>query len=431
MKLSIEKLTVYTKKSLFGFALLAISSVSQADLLIKNAKIVSAGHSSAEPTDVLVSGDKIVKIGSGLSSGSEIKVVDADGRILTAGLFNANTQIGLTEVGAVEETRDFSSMNSRITASLKVADAINPSSTLIPHNRMLGVTHALVQPDSEGGLFAGIAALIQLSEENTIVLSDAGMVVKLGAHGKQIAGGSRAAAISLLRESLEDARDYNNNKNSYNRGDRRDYHLSRHDLEALIPVVERRLPLIVHIDRAVDIERIIDFAKSQKIKLILVGVAEGWRVASKIAASKVPVIIDPIMNLPANYDTLGARLDNAKLLHDAGVTLMFTGMSWHSTHNAYLVRQSAGNAVANGLDYQAAINAMTINPAKVFGLDGVGKVAEGARANLVLWSADPLEPSSNPDLVLIDGVEHALESRATRLRDRYYSRLKSILNIDQ
>ena len=335
-------------------------------------------------------------------------------------MFNANTQLGVVEIGSVPETVDSSTSNERITTSHEIIDAFNPSAVAIPYNRSLGITHSLIQPSSGKGLFAGTAAVVKLSDSDNVVVEKAAMVVSLGQAGSKLAGGSRAAAMSLLREAIEDARDYLKNKDSYQRGNRRAYSLSRHDLEALVPVVQRRLPLLVRVERASDIERILQFAKNQKITLILSGVAEGWRVADKIAEAKVPVIFDPINNLPSAYETLGSRLDNAKLLHEAGVRLMFTGMGWQNTHNAYLVRQSAGNAVANGLPYHVAIQAITSNPAQIFGLPGYGEIMVGADATLVLWSGDPLEVMSNPDLVLIEGKEYSLQSRATRLRDRYY-----------
>jgi imidazolonepropionase-like amidohydrolase len=289
---------------------------------------------------------------------------------------------------------------------------------------MLGLTHALVVPSAGAGLFAGTAAIIRLNERDTVVKANAGLVVALGAKGQEIAGGSKAAALAQLRESFEDARDYRANKASFNAGNRRDYPLSRHDLEAIIPVLDRKIPLIVQVERAADIERVIEFANSNRIRLIISGAEEGWRVADKLAANKIPVIMDPILNLPASYDSLGARLDNAKLLNEAGVTLIFTGMSWHNTHNAYLVRQSAGNAVANGLPYQVALAAVTVNPAKIFGLTDIGDLAVGSPANLVLWSGDPFEPSTIVEKVWMAGIEQPLVSRATRLRDRYFSRLQ-------
>lgn len=409
---------------LIALALLCCTGLSNADVLFTDVKIVTGNQAEAIVADVLVSGNTIARIATEISAPEEVRRINGSGKVLTAGFFNSHTQIGMTEVGAVANTRDYASENSRITASLMVSDAINPSSVLIPHNRMLGLSHALVQPDSDAGLFAGTAAIIQLTETDTIVVNAAAMVVKLGAQGKSIAGGSRAAAMAQLREAFEDARDYRANRDSFNRGNRRDYQLSRHDLAALIPVLQRRIPLLVHVDRAVDIVRVVEFANNNNLKLIIAGAEEGWRVANVLAKNKVPVIIDPIANLPSSYDTLGARLDNAKLLDDAGVTLLFTGMSWHNTHNAYLVRQSAGNAVANGLSYQTAIQALTSNPAKVFGLKNLGEVKRGAEANLVLWSADPLEPSTVVEKVLIKGVDQPLISRATRLRDRYFSRLQ-------
>ena len=185
-------------------------------------------------------------------------------------------------------------------------------------------------------------------------------------------------------------------------------------------MINGRTPLLVKTHRASDIRTILKVAKDYRLKLILSGAVEGWLVADEIAAAKVPVIMDPIINLPQSYEKLGARLDNAKLLADAGVTLVFTGMDGQSTHNAYLVRQSAGNAVANGLDKTTAIAAMTLNPATLFGANVKGEIATGAVADLVLWSGDPLDVTSEAELVLIDGVPAAMVSRALQLRDRYY-----------
>jgi len=411
------------KSSVIGFALLIINIANASEILIKDAYIVDgAERDSSELTDILVKGTMIVGLGSGLSVPKNGRVIDAQGRPVSSGLFNADTQLGVLEIGSVSDTVDSSTSNDRVTASLKISDAFNASSVAVAYNRSLGISHSLIQPSNGTGLFAGSAAVVKLGDSGNVLIEDAAMVVSLGQTGSDLAGGSRAAAMSLLRESIEDARDYAKNKDNYARGNRRKYSLSRHDLEALVPVVQRRQPLLVRVERASDIERVLSFAKKQKITLILSGVSEGWRVADKIAEAKVPVIFDPINNLPSSYEALGSRLDNAKLLHDAGVKMMFTGMGWQNTHNAYLVRQSAGNAVANGLPYHVAIQAITSNPAQIFGLPGYGEIKVGADATLILWSADPLEVMSNPDLVLIDGKEYSLKNRATRLRDRYYQR---------
>ena len=406
--------------------LVAIAGVQAQEILIRNANIVDGSEvKTIALKDILIRGDSIAAVGNDLSASDNAQVIDASGRPVTAGLFNAQTQLGLREVSAVDESVDAASENPMVTASLMIADAYNPSSVAVPYNRMLGVTHGLLQPSKSEGLFAGTAAVVHLTDSRGVLVEKAAMVVDLGDDGSELAGGSRAAAMALLREAIEDARDYSRNRESYNSGNRRDYKLSRHDLDALIPVVQRRMPMLVRVERAADISRVLKFAKDYRLTLILSGVREGWRVADEIAAAKVPVILDPINNLPTSYETLGARLDNAKLMHEAGVTMMFTGMGWQTTHNAYLVRQSAGNAVANGLPYHIAIQAITVNPARIFGLPGYGQIEKGGRATLVIWSGDPLEVMSNPDLVMIDGQQYPLVSRATRLRDRYYKRIKT------
>jgi len=410
--------------ALFAMPLL-LGQVFAADVLFQNVAIINSTEQNSYPqADVLVIGDQIVEVGENLVVPNGIEVIDGAGKVMTSGLFNSNTQIGLREISAVANTVDARSENQRITASLKIVDAFNPRSVVIPHNRMFGLTHTLLQPSVGLSLFSGIASVVNLSDTDSIEVRDAAMVITLGESGSSLSGGSRAATLALLREAIEDARDYAANKNSYNSGKRRDYPLSRQDLESLIPVVQGRLPLLVNVERAADIERVLIFAKRHKLSLILAGVSEGWLVADKIAEAQVPVIFDPINNLPSSYETLGARLDNAKLMDIAGVTLLFTGMGWQNTHNAYLVRQSAGNAVANGLPYHKAIQAITSNPAKIFGLPGYGEIRSGAQASLVLWSGDPLEVTSNAELVMINGKPFDLSSRATRLRDRYFERLK-------
>lgn len=407
-------------------ACVLISSAVQAnDVLIKNAKLVDGVERTDELVDIRVRDGRIHKIGTDLSADNDTRVFDAAGKPVTPGLFNVDTQIGLMEVGAVAASVDTMTTRDDVTASLRVADAYNASSTVVPYNRMLGITNAVVQPSNGTSLIAGTAAVVKLSATDGVVEPGAAMVVNLANAGSALAGGSKAAAMAKLREALEDARDYARNTAQFNAGNRRDYSLSRHDLAALKPVIERRMPLLVHVERASDIERVLRMAADMRISLILSGVSEGWRVADQIAKAEVPVIIDPIRNLPSSYESLGARLDNAKLLHDAGVSLMFTGMGWQTTHNAYLVRQSAGNAVANGLPYNAAIQAITSTPAKMFGVPEYGHLKAGASATLVVWSDDPLEVMSNPELVLIDGQEYPLESRHTRLRDRYFKRIQA------
>jgi len=406
--------------SLMIASLIALPSLAS-EVLIDDITVYDGQHESYV-ADVLIKNGVITKIGQGLSTSSQI--INGHGKSLTAGLFNGDTHIGVEEVGAIKQTVDYRSDNTQYTAAFKVAEAINPDSVLIPYNRSLGLTHALVLPDNDEHIFAGSAAYIQMSNDGTVLNDSVGIVVNLGLHGKGVGGGSRATALAMLRTALDEAAEFAANKTQIMRGDYRELSLSHHDLEALQPILKRQKPLLVRVDRASEIRRVLALAEHYQIRLVLLSAQEAWRVADQIANAKVAVIMDPINNLPMGYDSLGARLDAAAILERAGVELIFTGMGGDSTHNAANVRQSAANAVSHGLSLNAAISAMTVTPAKVFNLS-TGLIAEGQTANLVVWDGHPLEVMSLPEHVFVGGNEVSLVSRASRLADRYLQRIRA------
>lgn len=407
-----------------ALALSACAAAVQAEsLLIRGAEVYTAGK-PLQGTDIFINNGRIEALGKNLQQAAD-RTIDATGKSVTAGLFNSDTHLGAVEVDAIAQTADFYTTNVEVTAALKVADAFNPQSTLLPHNRAHGLTHALLVPESGSGLFSGQVALVQLGKSPKVVHETVAVAVDFTEHGVELAGASRAAAAAVLRQALADAQDFTKHKSAALAGERREYSLSFMDLAALEPVVKGQIPLLVRVHRASDITTVLKMAKTFSIKMLLAGVKEGWMVADEIAANGMPVIIDPIDNLPSSYEALGTRLDNAKLLSDAGVTLLFTGMSWHNTHNAHLVRQSAGNAVANGLDKQVALAAMTRNPARFFNAPVPGDIKQGSVADLVLWGGDPLEVTSEPELVIVAGEVVPMVTRATMLRDRYFERLSA------
>jgi imidazolonepropionase-like amidohydrolase len=411
------------KYTLTLLVLTLVSTLATASsILIKDADIyVSSGL--LIKTNLYIDNGKIAAIGAQSPATADIEIQGL-GKSITAGLFNSSTHIGTVEVSAIEQTVDFYSEKETVTASLRIADAFNPRSTLIPHNRVHGLTHSLLVPESGTHLFSGQVALVQLGNQPKVIHPSLAVALDFTERGISLMGGSRAAALVQLRQALDDAKDFSRNRKAALAGDHRDYVLSYADLAALEPVVNGTKPLLVRTNRASDISVVLELAKNFQLQLILSSALEGWMVADEIAKAQVPVIIDPIHNLPNSYESLGARLDNAKLLADAGVKLLFTGMDWHNTHNAYLVRQSAGNAVANGLDKSIAIAAMTTNPAQLFNAPVTGDIAIGDIADLVLWGGDPLELTSEAELVMIDGEIIPMESRALQLRDRYFNRLK-------
>jgi imidazolonepropionase-like amidohydrolase len=369
---------------------------------------------------VVMRDGKIVAVGAGAAVPAGATRIDAEGKIVTPGLFDPQSRFGIEEVSAVKETRDDAVKGKEFTAALDMAPAVNPRSMLIPVNRIAGLTAAMVAPRvTEGGtIIAGTGAVITLGPSDHPVRKDpAAMFVTLGETGADLSGGSRAAALLHLREALQDARDFVAHRPDYDAARRRPYALGRLDLAALEPVIQRRIPLVVAVERASDIRAVLALAREFDLSLVVSGGAEAWMAAGELAAAGVPVILNPLADLPAAFETLGATLENAARLARAGVVIAFeTGDS----HNARNLTQLAGNAVAAGLGYEDALKAISANPARISGMgDRLGTIEVGKDADVVVWSGDPLEVTSAAEAVFIGGVSVPMVSRQTLLRDRY------------
>jgi len=368
---------------------------------------------------VLIENGRIRAVGKEVAIPAAARRIDATGKVVTPGLFDSASRLGIVEVDAGSGTVDTTVNDDRITAANDVTDVINPRSFVIPINRVEGLTRAVVAPRPGKSLLAGRGAVIHLGTESPdfVLRPRVAMFAVLGEPAARLSGGSRAAALLRLREALQDALDYGANRAAFDRGDRRAYALSRLDLEALQPVVHGEIPLVVSVNRAADIESTLKLAKEFHLKLILADAAEGWVVAPQLAAAKVPVLLNVLSNLPASFDALGATLENAARLHAAGVTLAFMS---GDAHNARNLKQSAGNAVAHGLPWEAALEAMTTVPARIWGLaDRYGTLEPSKDADVVVWDGDPLEVTTFADHVLIRGVEVPMNDRQIELRERY------------
>jgi len=390
-------------------------------IAISNAEVHTLGEAGVlEDATVLIRNGRVEAVGQDVEIPSDAREIDAAGRIVTPGIIDAHGQLGLVEVSAVSGSSDGAVDGRDFTAAFDVADAINPASSVIPVNRVEGITRAVATPGhgSGGSLIAGQGAMIDLSgQPDSLTREGIAMYASLGETGARLSGGSRASAMLHLREALQDARDFQENRSEFDRRERRDYALGRLDLAALEPVIEGEMPLIIQAHRASDIRAAMRLATDYDLRLVISGGAEAWRVAEELAAVDVPVLIDPLENLPGNFERLGATLENAARLHEAGVRFAFgTGDS----HNARNITQAAGNAVAHGLPHEVALAAIMSHPADIWGVaDRVGRLEAGLEADVVIWDGDPLEVTSHPDHVFIHGQEVSMETRHTRLRDRY------------
>lgn len=402
------------KKILIGFLgfFLSFYSISE-ELLLKNTKIHTAtDKGTLEISDLLIRDGLILRIGKNLSS-SRAQVLDLAGKVVTPGFISPHSQLGIVEIELIPETRD--DRSELYSAGLNIDSAFNPSSTLIPYNLTGGITLSLTVPSSSG-LFSGLTSAFSLSGslENSLIASNIALTA-------DISGGedSKAAKILLLEDSLDMASkisrklpDFELWKSTFPKNV--DY--SARDIRALKKVMLKEIPLIVKANRASDILSLIELSKRRNFNLVIQGAAEGWRVAKHLANANVAVILQPIDNLPHSFNELGARLDNASLLHEAGVKIL---ISSHETHNAYLSRQGAGTAVAYGLPWQEALKGLSKNIADVFKLDKRGSIKEGYIADLVIWSGDPLEVTSFVEAVYLSGKAVPVKNRSMKLKDRY------------
>jgi imidazolonepropionase-like amidohydrolase len=392
---------------------MSLSGLLAATIALVGATVHPGNAPPIENATVVFDGTRITAVGAGLAPPPGATVVDVKGRVVTPGLFESWTQLGLVEIEAIDETRDDDAGGDPIRAAHRIVDGYNADSEVIPVQRAHGITTAVVVP--RGGLIAGQAAVYDLDATAPgagLVNAEVGMVLSLGATG----GPSRSAVLASVRELFDDARAYARNRAAWERNQYRPLSASYLDLDALQPVLKGEVPLLVSVARRADILAVLELARTQKVKVVLVGATEAWTLADVLAKAGVPVILDPVENAPENFDRLRARADAAAILEKAGVSVI---LSTFSTHNARKLRQWAGNAVREGMTHDGALAAITSVPARVFGLKDRGTLAAGQRAHVVVWSGDPFEPLTQVEQVYVDGRAVSLSHRQSRLVERY------------
>ncbi len=365
---------------------------------------------------VLISGHEIQAVGASVTVPDGCRIVDAAGAIVTAGFIHPQNVVGIVEIGLESASVDLQpdGAHAPVHPSFAVYESYNPDAVAIPVTRIAGVTSAVVVPQS--GTFSGWSAWVDLAgntQAEAVQKPRLAQHLRLGARE-----GSRGTALHRATLLFEEARRYSRNRSEWLKNKHRAFRFPATELEAVLPVLTREVPLVVHADRASDIEAAVRLAESYGFRMILAGATEAWRHAAILGAKKIPVILDPITNAPESFDRYFARPDAAAILSKAGVQVILTTSDFTS-HNLRKLTQAAGNAVRGGMTHAAALAAVTSAPADAFGMVGHGRLAPGARANVVVWSGDPLELSSSPQHVFIGGREVPLVSRQTRLRDRY------------
>ena len=387
-------------------------------IVIKGGEIYTGLNEESFVGDILIEGDTILEVSSKSLRGDI--TIDASDKIITPGVIAPDTQIGILEIGAISETTDGGS--EIYSMGFSVYEAINPNSTLIPWNRSNGVTSAITLPDFNWDPLSGMASFLILDSNLRVNgLPDVALTGEIGA----LSSGSRAESLILLKDLLElastlDEKDISSSKKISEAVD--DFEIAEtmdlhpRDVIALYNLLNNDLPLIIKTNRASDILKLIDIKKLYGLNLILMSAQEAELVKEEIAVNNISVIVNPFDNIPDSFDELASNIRIAASLEKAGIKVMF---SESRTHNYHLIRQGAGNAVANGMSYTGAIMALTSNVAKSFNIPDRGSLEKGMKADIVIWEDDPLEPSTFPAKVFINGIDMDLTTRSSRLTKRY------------
>ena len=392
--------------------ILFTANVLSETILLKGGLVHQGNGEVAITTDILIADNRIVDVGKNLIIDGNTRVIEVNGLHVTPGLISPMSNLGIVEINSLDVTRDDES--NILNAGFSIFNAFNPNSTGIPWNRSNGVTSAISTPSSSSFPIFGLGSYFVLDGSLQVKgTKDIAMYGRLGP-----SDGSRAETLAILESLLEAGSMLKNSTVDeileMTLADKLE--LQPEDIIALGKVVNDYMPFVLETNRAVDILQAISMKEKYSLNLVLASVEEAPMVLDQLKNSNTPVIIDPMDNIPNSFDELGSNLTLGKILDEAGIPIMF---STQRSHNYHLMRQGSGNAVAYGMSYETAIEGMTNTVARTFQLNNRGSIESGKFADIGVWDGDPLEPSSFPKIVMIEGKLHDLASRSSKLTERY------------
>jgi imidazolonepropionase-like amidohydrolase len=396
------------------------------NFLIKGVSLLSSSGVLKENQDLLISKGKITKVSPGISQDNikakNIPIIDGKGKILTPGLFEAVSYLGLMEVGTVDSTKNISIEEGVFNPSLESFYAFNSQTSRIPIERSHGVVYTMAMPN--GGVLSGKGFFFQLSDSpGTDLVKNTAMFGSVSVQEKGAFGNHYAKLWQDLRLFVDEALFYQNNQTSFNKRNLRNLKFDERELLAFMPVLKGKLPFVVSANSYDEIRHLLDFVKEMRrrklpLKVVLFGATESWMLAKELKNLDIPVVLNATNQTVHSFSHMQNRDDLAASLAEQGVEIALTAHEWFTYPRR--IRQSAGMAVANGLDYSKAIQAITINPAQIYGLENkYARLKQNQPATFVLWNADPLEPLANAERIWIDGKEVSLDNRQRMLARKY------------
>lgn len=404
-------------------------------LVIRGARIYTLAGAPIENGTVVIQNGRIVAVGPNAPVPADARVIDASGMQVYPGLFDAATQLGLTEIGAVDVTNDMTELG-EFNPHLNAASAVHPASEHIPVARANGITHAVSAPQARAGGIGGQATLINLDGwtiEEMQVVPSVGMVMRwptlsTGGFGFFFQQGGQAPprnfreARQRYDENVRKIEGWFEAARRYDAGIKAGERLPRDlKLEALAKVTRKELPLFVQADEERDIRNAVEFAEKQGLRILIASGNEAWKLRAMLAEKKIPVILGPTQALPNGQDEGYDEMYAAPgLLHQAGVKIAF---GTFGSSDSRTLPYEVANSVSYGLPREEALRAITVNPAEILGVaDKLGTVEVGKIANLIVTDGDPLEITTQFSHVIIAGRDVSLENRHEELYDKYRGR---------
>lgn len=395
--------------------------------LLKNGTLVTVSNGTIQ-SDLLIRDGKIADIGQNMSSSDNVTVIDCTNKFVYPGFIDGGTQLGLREIGSVSLTSDHQEIGDFI-PHMEALTAVNPNGVAIPVTRVNGITSAIVKP--AGGTFPGTAALINLLgyTPDQMYAGYKAVVMNFPSTGKR-GWRDRRSAEDIKKDSEKKLKDLNNTWkqvklfskiDSASAAIQRPKEGYKPEMDAMLDVVRGNKHLMIEVNKKADIEAALKWVKENKIKAILTGVSEGYRVADKIVEANIPVITGPMMSIPARLsDKYDAAYSNAGKLLKAGVKVALQTDSYENVRN---LPYEAGFAATYGMGKEAALRAITLTPAEIFGVDDMlGSLEEGKTANLFVSDGDPFETKTDIHHLFIYGRMVPLESRHTLLYEEFLER---------
>lgn len=406
----------------------------QGTYAITNARIETVANGTIENGTVVIEGDRIIAVGENVDIPSGAEIIDGTGLRLYPGMIDSGTNLGLNEVGSVDETNDTNEIGD-ITPHMSALTAVNPNSVAIPVTRVSGVT--TVVSESAGGLLPGTAAVINLYGYTAEQMA-AGSEMLILNFPQEPSGAARGwgppqseqerkkgyeDAIAKLDEVFDRAKLYDRIMTEYAANPTgKAAPVYAPEMDALRPILSGDRTLMLKVDAEGDILKAIDWVKERELpNVVFSGVSEGWRVADKLAEAGIACMVGPVLATPTrSSDRYDKAYANAGLLSQAGVKVAIRS---GETENVRNLPFNAGFAAAYGMGQEEALKAVTLNAAEVLGIsDDYGSIEVGKKANMFISTGDPFEPSTQILALFIDGFNVPMESRHIDLYREFLNR---------